>query len=394
MLLGDVRHQDFAHRLIQRAVGRESVPHAYLFHGPEGVGKERMARGLAQLLLCPRPVEHVLDATQRAALRLDHSRTGCGACEDCRAVLAQSHPDMHLIYRQLSREHPDADVRKRKALDLGVDVIRHFLIERVALTTIRGRAKVFIVQEADGMTRQAQNALLKTLEEPPGTTVIVLLATTMDRLLPTTISRCQIVRFEALPNHFIREKVDEILANMAPPQREWYTRCSQGSVGRALQSADDEIYGLNERLATGFAALTGPENGAGAHRTNGIRSDHMAAAWLEEAKTLANRYKKRDPDVTDTEAIRRAIKTALQLAARWFADVLHVGAHEKTAIVNTHLMPAIRRSAESLTAAQAMQAIQRIVQAERELDLNANTQLCVEVLLNDLARNAAIQTTA
>jgi DNA polymerase-3 subunit delta' len=95
------------------------------------------------------------------------------------------------VHRYLIKEHPESDVRKRKGLEISVDVLRHFVIERTALTPIRGRAKVFVIREADSMTTQAQNALLKTLEEPPGPTFIILLVSALDGLLPTTLSRCQ-----------------------------------------------------------------------------------------------------------------------------------------------------------------------------------------------------------
>ncbi len=374
MSLGDVEHQGYAQRLIQRAVARDRVPHAYLFHGPDGVGKETLALGLAQLLLCDSPIDRKLDGERAESVGVGGLRTGCGECEECRAVTSQTHPDLHLIYRQLNREHPDPVVRKRKALDIGVDVLRHFVIASVGLTPIRGRAKVFIIREADRITVQAQNALLKTLEEPPGTTFIILLVTSVDRLLPTTLSRCQVVRFDALPTLFVRAGISALLPDLLSEQIEWYARFSDGSLGCALQCANDDLYGLNRHVLEELVDL--PTR----------RSDELVKNWTDKSKSLGARYRKRDPDVTDTEAGRRGFKSIFQLAATWYADVLRVGSGDELAVVNTSWRAKIAQVSRSLDPALAMKAINRIARAEHHLDLNANTQLCIETLLADLAR--------
>jgi len=351
--LSEVRHQGAALRRIQQALSRDRVPHAYLFHGPDGVGKETLARGLAQLLLCERPDEAELAADQAAAVGLSRLRQGCGRCENCRLVAAETHPDFHLVYRQLHRDHPDPDVRKRKGLDLGVDVLRHFVIDKVGLTPLRGRAKVFVLRNADEMTVQAQNALLKTLEEPPGATFIVLLVSAVDRLLPTTLSRCQLVRFDGLPQNFIGEKLVKLRGGLSAERVEWCARCGEGSLGRALEYADDELFELHQRLAAGLTR-------------RGEQSDAATAkAWTDEASALGERYRKRDPDITDAEATRRGLATVFHLAAAWYADRFRTEAD----------------AAGPVDAESAAAAINRLAEAERQLDLNANTQLIVETLL-------------
>ena len=353
MPLSEVRHQGAALRRIQQALSRDRVPHAYLFHGPDGVGKETLARGLAQLLLCGRPDEVELAAKQAAAVGLPRLRQGCGRCDNCRLVAAETHPDFHLVYRQLHRDHPDPDVRKRKGLDLGVDVLRHFVIDKVGLTPLRGRAKVFVLRNADEMTVQAQNALLKTLEEPPGATFIVLLVSAVDRLLPTTLSRCRLVRFDALPQGFVRDRLRELRPELSADRVEWCARCGEGSLGRALEYADDELFELHQRLAAGLTRL-------------GDQSDAVSAkAWTDEASALGERYRKRDPDITDAEATRRGLTTVFHLAAAWYVDLLRASAN----------------AAKPIDAESAAVAINRLAEAERQLDLNANTQLIVETLL-------------
>lgn len=388
MSLGDVQHQGFAQRLIQRAVSGQRVPHGYLFHGPDGVGKETLALGLAQLLLCGSPVERELGSEESKAVGLDRLRTGCGACEDCRTVGAQTHPDLHMVYRQLGREHPDPEVRRRKALDLGVDVVRHFVIDKVGLTPIRGRAKVFILREADRMTVQAQNALLKTLEEPPGATVIILLVSVMDRLLPTTLSRCQAVRFDALPTAFIRAKLAALMPGVDSDRLDWYARHGEGSLGRTMQCAADEVYELNERMLADLVQLSADARLASAQGDSAreVRSGEIAKSWLDEAKSLGERHRKRDPDITETEASRRGLKAVFELAATWYADVMRWGSGDESAVVNAHWTTQIREVTERLEVHVAAEAVSRLARAGRQLDLNANTQLCVEALLSELAR--------
>lgn len=384
MSLLDVDHQARAQALLQRAIARERVPHAYIFHGPSGVGKETLAVGLAELLLCasPRTVDAVEETT--CAQSADGFRAGCGECEECSAVRAGTHPDLHLIYRQLGRQHPDATVRARKALDLGVDVIRHFVIERVGRTPIRGRGKVFILCEADRMTSAAQNALLKTLEEPPGATTLVLLVESLDRLLPTTLSRCQAIGFNTLPTTFIRQELSSKAPDVPDLECAWYARAADGSLGCACEWAGDGIYEVNNQVVSLLTKLDNPPGEA------------AVKSLIEISKSLGKPYRQRDPDITDTEAGRRGLQTVFQLAAMFYADVMRFGVCRKDGPAARGREPAppmnqafagdIERLAADLDAEAAASTLSRLTFADRSLDLNVNTQLVVETLLNDLAR--------
>ena len=422
MSLLDVKHQSHALRLIQRAIRRERMPHAYIFHGPNGVGKELLARGLAELLLCERPIEKKNDMG-------DSMRVGCGSCEDCRLLRSGTHPDWHLIYRQLNRDHPDAEARRRKGLDIGVDVLRHFVIDKVGHTPNRGRAKVFVIREADRITIQAQNALLKTLEEPPGTTFIILLVSSIERLLATTLSRCQCVGFDALPTAFVREQLSRSRSELSSDQAGWYARLGMGSVGAAIEAVEDQLEAVNARLLERLQGTPVSDgDGQTKKRSSGQDVEHWSLCdglaikgWNELASGLAVRFRKRDPEITDTEATRRGFKTLFQLAAAWYADVLHVQAGDggrgdddargnesagdtpslfgaaagKTEarartgppmILNAAQKDALEEAAQRMERRAVTGAINRLAQAERQLDLNANTQLVVETLLNDLER--------
>lgn len=380
MSLGDVLHQGFAQRLIQRAMSSDRIPHAYIFHGPVGVGKESLAMGLAELLLCDAPVDQEFAADGKDSVGVDQMRVGCGRCEDCRSFAARTHPDLHLIYRQLGKQHPDPAVRKRQAKELGVDVVRHFIIRQVGLTPARGRAKVFVIREADRMTAAAQNALLKTLEEPPGATVLILLAASADRLLPTTLSRCQSVRFDGLPTSFVEERLARLKPDIAPDRLQWYARYGDGSIGRAVESAEDDLFDMNERLLGRLSGMTG--------RSNASTSSELVKSLTDEAKSLGDVYRKRDADMTPTEASRQGLKQLFRLTSAWYADLLRIASGEHQTVVNTPWASKMETAAEMIGPRPWIDSIHRIARAEHQLDLNANVQLCVETLVHDLTRMA------
>ncbi|HNQ23719.1 MAG TPA: DNA polymerase III subunit delta' [Phycisphaerae bacterium] len=374
MSLAEVKHQGHAQRVLQRALIGGRVPHAYLFHGPDGVGKELLARGLGQLLLCPRPITVRPAAADVEAVGLEQLQVGCGTCADCRAVAGDVHPDLHLIHRYLYRDHPESKVRNRKGLELIIDVVRHFLIERVGLTPMRGRAKVFIIREADLMNAHAQNALLKTLEEPPGATFLILLTCNVDLLLPTTQSRCQPVRFDALPREFIAERLRSLAPDLSEPARDWYARSAEGSLGRAMEAVDDKLFELNERVVAPLARWPADREAVSAQR------------WLDEAKALGENYRTRDPDISDSEATRRGLTAVLRLVAAWYADLLLLATGgDGDSLINGLLLPLLQNSAARFSPTTAIRAITRVGDAERHLNQNVNAQLCVDALLIALA---------
>ena len=373
MSLTDVKHQPTAQRLFQKTLSSGRMSHAYIFHGPNGVGKETFARGVAEVLLCGSACDVSLSAAEAEAVGLAKARVGCGSCADCLGVRGDSHGDLHIVHRYLNRDHPEPEVRKRKALEMGVDVIRHFVIDPVGLKSAHGRAKVFIIREADRITPQAQNALLKTLEEPPGPTYLILLVSAIDRLLETTRSRCQSLRFDSLPTAFVASRLADFAPDVSTDQRAWYAAASEGSLGLALESAEQGLFEINQTIVAGLSRL--PQDPGGATLT----------VWTDSAKAVSDVFKKHDPDMSDSDVTRRGIKTVFRLAATWYADVLR-RASGCTTIVNTLHAEAVAKSAETIGAEAAADAVDRIAKAGHHLDRNVNVQLSVETLLNDLAR--------
>ncbi|MFH0983367.1 MAG: DNA polymerase III subunit [Planctomycetota bacterium] len=370
----DVRYQPRAQKILQRALASGRLPHAYLFHGPDGVGKEMLAERLARILLCEKPVYLPAPPIEELAGFDGPLRDACGACQDCVLARAGTHPDLHLIYRELHKHHPEPRIRAQKGLELGVEVVRHFVIEAVGTKPARGRAKVFIIREAERINIEAQNALLKTIEEPPAATFLVLLSASLDKLLATTKSRCQPVPFAPLPPVFVAAKLTEFAPDITPERAAAYAALAQGSLGRAQQFCADVVEAYNERI---IAALS---------RLGAVSVTHVAKQWLDDAATLGEQYRSREKEISETEAQRRGLKTLFALVAAWFGDSLHVSVNAPDGLVNAGDLR--RLTAAGLGPRQAALAIKAVVDAERHLDRNASPQLAVEALVTRLARLA------
>ena len=360
MSIFDVRHQPRAQKILQRALACGRVPHAYLFHGPDGVGREMLALRLATVMLCERPVETRKAPHPELADFDGVWRDACGKCKDCVLVRADTHPDLHRVYRELRKHHPDSTVRQRVSQELGVDVIRHFLLDAVAAKPFRGRAKVFIVREADLLTTEAQSALLKTLEEPPRTTFLILISAGLNDLLPTTRSRCQHVPFSPLPLDFVAARVADLTGDLSKDQAHRYALLADGSLGTALRFAEDGIAANQESVDSTLREFgrLGPMQ--------------VSKRWYDEAKGLGEAFARRDPGITDTEAQRRGLKLILSLVA---------------SALDARLRGSVESSATKTgTAAGIAKAIQAVAEAERHIDQNANVQLAVDAMAIRLAR--------
>jgi DNA polymerase III subunit delta' len=218
VVLGAVPGQPDAVAFLDRAADRPH--HAYLFAGPEGSGKQQAARAFVATLLCP--------------------RDGCGECRDCRLALGDRHPNLVLV------EPEGRDIRVGEGPD--EDGTARWMVARAYLTAPEPGPKIFRVEQADRMTEEAADVLLKALEEPPADTVF-LLASARPHEIPETIrSRCQTVTFRPLAEPFLvetllAEGVEETRARLA-------ARMSGGNMGRARRMASDP-----EGLAFRDAAL-------------------------------------------------------------------------------------------------------------------------------------------
>jgi DNA polymerase-3 subunit delta' len=177
--LDAIEGQPRAVDLLRRALETERIAHAYAFVGPAGSGRTTTALAFARALLCPAAAA---PAGSRALL-------GCGACRACALVAARQHPDLHLVVPTPPDKNP------RGPLALRIAAIRE-LERQAALRPAQAARKVFILDDADRMTGEAPEAFLKTLEEPPARTILILVLARALALPATVLSRCQVVRFQ------------------------------------------------------------------------------------------------------------------------------------------------------------------------------------------------------
>ena len=236
----DIVGQDEASAGLQRALDSGRIPHAWLFAGSAGVGRRTTAVALARTLLCGQVASRPNNG-RIAALPDDFKlRQACGRCEDCAMTAAGSHPDLHLVYKELARYHDDPAVRDRLMQDLSIGVVRSFLISPAYLAAARGRGKVFIVIESDLMSIAAQNSLLKTLEEPPQGVRIILICGLPEQMLPTTRSRCATVRFNMLPKGFVTASLVE--RGLPADEAAFWAALTDGSLGRSIRLAEEGMF--------------------------------------------------------------------------------------------------------------------------------------------------------
>lgn len=283
--LDSIFAQEAAVGWLRSAYASGRLPHGLLFSGPAGVGKWTTAVALAGLHLCRQP-------------RLSPSPDRCGRCDTCALMDAETHPDFRRVYRQLIRQIKDSVAR-----DLSVDVIREYVVMPAGLTSQMDRGKVFVIEEAERMSAAAQNALLKTLEEPPVGTLLILLTDTPGALLPTIRSRCQPVRFRPIPDAMIvaeleRRGVDRATAEQAARQ-------ADGSLGTALRYVEDGLLPVIEELVRRMTAtLVGKAD----------REDGGLPKFLKEAgETLAERIQMKDPEGSKDQATREALAELMRL---------------------------------------------------------------------------------
>ncbi|MBB6430092.1 DNA polymerase III subunit [Algisphaera agarilytica] len=353
----------------QLASGR--VHHAQIFHGPAGVGKFTTALAFAKVLLCHDPVTD-----------LAGRRSACGGCPSCLAFRIDSeedsldafpgvaHPDLHVVNKELARYSDDKQTRDRKLTSIPVNVLRTALIEPAYLGAQLNHGKVFIVDEAELLNPAGQNALLKTLEEPPtpdegGGTTIILVTSNEDRLLPTIRSRCQRIAFVPLPNEVLDRYLQEHAETLEPVERSWLVGFAHGSLGRAKLVLDYKltewarvVLAQLEQMAMGRAV---PSLGADmAERINGF-----AEAWVKNHQNASK-------------------EAANKLAAGLMFSLIATYAQEQLDKLAEHCDPADPESAE----AQLLPwvgVIDALGVAESRLGSNVNLGLTCDGLASAIA---------
>lgn len=308
---------------LNRARTSNRLPHALLVAGPRGVGKRLLVEQLVRTLLCP-------------GSRADGA--ACGDCPDCLLMRAGSHPD-------LVRAGPDLD---SKSGEIPIESIRE-LTDRATLTASRGGPILMVIDPADRMTTGAANALLKTLEEPPGPVLLCLVVEQPGRLPATVRSRCQMVT-QGLPPR--GEAAQWLVAQVQPPADESAIEraldLARGAPLRALDVLGSSLWDQHERLREGFLGLARGDRDPVAE----------AAAWSGVGARLS-----------------------LDWFAGWLCDLLRLAAQGEGASLDRGDSQVLAELVPRIDQAATHRLLRRTFQGVRLTDSTANPQLLLESLL-------------
>ena len=334
----DIFGQDEALAAIRSAWRADRLPHGLIFAGPVGVGKSLTARALAGVFLCDKP----------------QGDAPCGTCESCRVMAAGNHPDFHVIYKELIRILRDDD--KLKPVDIPVEVIRRELIDKANLKSGMGRGKVFIIEQAELLNAAGQNSMLKTLEEPAGRTLIILITDQPDALLPTIRSRCRTIRFAALDEQLVQKELSRrgVSADVAADA----ARFSEGSLGLALKLIEDGVIDPARQLLFMVRGLLA-----------GQPAEDLRTWFTGAAEAYADKQLARDKNASQNQATRDGMILYLRLMAQEF-----------------------RRQLRATTDADQLERICQVIdsaaQAEKYLDANVTIPLIFQQLAMKLSPGA------
>ncbi len=208
---GDIIGQEQIKEHLQKAVKQSRISHAYIIQGERACGKEFVARIFAQALLCEK-----------------EGAEPCGVCRSCKQVMSGTHPDLITV----THEKPNV---------IGVDDVRNQIVEPLSIKPYSGPYKIFIMNEGEKMNVQAQNALLKSLEEPPIYAVIMILTTGVDTLLPTIQSRCVLLNMKPVKDELVK---DYLMKELQIPdyKADICVAFARGNIGQARLLAGSEDF--------------------------------------------------------------------------------------------------------------------------------------------------------
>jgi DNA polymerase-3 subunit delta' len=357
---------------VQRALASGSPPHAWLFAGPEAVGKATLARWLAQAVNCERTVIGEGGAGARHAPQgstpndlpsnnvspdsgatPDASPLGadapepCGQCTQCTRIARGIHSDV------LTISIPPAEPGEPLHKDISVEQVRE-VEQAVSLAPFEGRTRVVIIDPADAMSGGAQNAFLKTLEEPPPNSVFILIATREDDLLPTVRSRCRTIEFglvaaDEIEGALVERGTDSENARLL-------ARLAEGRPGRALALAQDakRLTRRNELLEEA-SALGGMPMGDLMDRT-----ERMAAQFRER---------------------REAVFGRLSAWLSWWRDMLLSQSGAEESIANIDLIDKLREDAAAYERADVLAFVQALLKCRERLEANVQARIAMDAMI-------------
>ena len=322
-----IGHDDVVNHL-QNAIQMGKVSHAYIFNGEVGAGKKMLASAFAMALQCEK-----------------HGTDPCMECDSCKRALSKNHPDIITI----THEKPNS---------IGIEDIRIQLIDDVSIKPYTGPYKIYILNEAEKLTLQAQNALLKTIEEPPAYAVILLLTENAEILLPTIRSRCVMLKLRNIKDQLIKKYLMEQM-EIPDYKADVCVAFAQGNMGRAIMLATSEHFNEIKEEAV--------------HLLREINDMDVDA--LEAAVKRVVSYKMNITDYLDVISV-------------WYRDVLIYKATKNVdQVVFSDQLRFIKDRASKSSYEGIENILDGIEKAKARLKANVNFELTMELLLLTIKEN-------
>jgi DNA polymerase-3 subunit delta' len=320
-MLDSILGQEQPKALFGDIMKKQKLAHAYIFAGPEGVGKFLFARELAKAILCEKA-------------------TGCGKCRSCLRIAHKNHPSLNIL----------SVLEKKK--NIPIEAIRD-LEHEIALKPFEGKYKIFIIDNAETLSEEATNAILKTLEEPPPYSLIILVSSKPEALLPTILSRCHLIRFYPLPENVLKGLFSKSIKNkLTEAELKILINLSGGSAGQAIELYEKGFITHRQKLIQGVL--------------------QPSSALADDIIGFAKKEK-------ENEDIRISIIRQLKIISLALRDLmlLNLGIGDAKTILNYDNITSLNKAKGLFPLRRVSKAIETIIRSEQYIRLNMNYNLVV-----------------
>lgn len=311
----DIKGQDRAILFLKDAISNNRVAHAYIFVGPGGVGKKLTALNFAKALDCASPF----------------NGESCDQCVSCKKIDSLNHPDLSLV-----------KVEKERS-EIRIERIR-YLIRDIYLKPYEGKRKVYIIDDAHLLNEESSNAILKTLEEPPSASVLVLITDKLSRLFSTIVSRSQVVRFSPFGTNELKDML-VARCGMNSAKAQILSIIASGSLGEALRYNDTQVFDKREAIL------------------NSLSKDGFF-------------------DLDFENLAKEELKLRLEIMLTWYRDLLaaSAGVKDPSVFINADKREAIMREVKKFDMEKLEEIINNVILTNSFLDHNANPKLAMSAL--------------